>query len=60
MKKKIADLTFRELVEICHKNNCNNCPLRSKEKVNGYFYCKVDVADYDADYLDQEIEVDEK
>lgn len=58
MKKKIGDLTLREATEICHKNNCFNCPLRSKEKENGY-YCTVDVADYNNEYLEKEIEVEE-
>ncbi len=58
MKKKIGDLTLREITEICHKNFCNNCPFRSNEKVNGRFYCSVDVADYNTEYLDQEVEIE--
>ena len=59
MKKKIGDLTLREMDKICQKQfdssidyrNCNECPISyyCDEKLNN-------VIDY---YLDDEVEVEE-
>jgi len=53
MKKKIGDLTLKEVQEICNKG-CDNCPrkLVAVCKKLGFYLCMLE-------NLDKEIEVEE-
>ena len=42
MKKKIKDLTLKEMRDCCNKMQCSNCPLNFKDSVGcflGYVRC---------------------
>lgn len=53
MKKKIKDLTLKELRKICKNNNCYNCPLYIPM---GQDKCKDDLIEQ---YGNEEIEVED-
>lgn len=50
MKKKIRDLSFNEILKICHVQNCDDCPLKNT------MVCVCEIA-WKEEQLDQEIEV---
>ena len=55
MKKKIGDLTYREVVEFCKKrDDCKNCPF-----VRSFLYCSILYYPYDIpdEELDKEVEL---
>ena len=60
MKKKIGELTIREMFKICwDKENCSECPL-GRRVSETYSDCKAEVIDKNNEqYLDQEVEVEE-
>lgn len=55
MKKKIKDLTLKELKKFCEKHLCSDCPMNT-EKVT---LCYQSPSLYDEKKLEQEIEVEE-
>lgn len=61
MKKKVGDLTLREIVKE-HKNRreCNGCPYNSNHLTNDYktHLCRISCSNIGLD-LNQEIEVEE-
>ena len=61
MKKKIGDLTIREIRKICRsfKGCPNNCPLILHHEDFDTYDCGASFTDNTEEDLDQEIEVEE-